>query len=248
MKSLNATGRTTIRRLPQRGSYDRAVVYEILDDGLVCHLGFITDGLPYVIPTAYGRAADTLYIHGSPASRMLKVLREEGTEVCLTVTLLDGLVLARSAFHHSMNYRSVVVFGRATAVEDHAEKLAALRAFSEHVIPGRWAEVRQPSRNELNATLVLALPLEEASAKVRTGPPVDDEADYDLPVWAGEIPLRLVSGEAVCDPRLSKDIQVPPYAHRYRRAEKSLQNPTDLAADAHESSQRLGEHPLTNQL
>ena len=219
MKNFTASGRTTMKRLPQRGSYEREVIHQILDEGLVCHIGFHAGDQPFVIPTAYGRVADTLYVHGSPASRMLKTLRE-GVEVCLTVTLLDGLVLARSAFHHSMNYRSVVVFGRATVVEDPAEKLSALRAFSEHVLPGRWAEVRQPSRHELNATLVLALPLAEASAKVRTGPPVDDEADYNLAVWAGEIPLRLAGGEAVNDPRLPQDIRLPAYARDYRRGGK----------------------------
>lgn len=214
---LTATQRSQIRRLPQRGQYERQVVYQILDEGLVCHLGFVVDGQPFVIPTAYGRVDDRLYIHGSPASRMLRTL-QGGVEVCVTVTLLDGLVLARSAFHHSMNYRSVVVFGTAAIVEGADEKLAALQAFTEHIVPGRWAEVRLPTRQEVAGTLVLVLPLTEASAKVRTGPPVDDEADYKLPVWAGEIPLRLTAGTPIDDPRLIVGIEPPSYVRNYTRA------------------------------
>jgi hypothetical protein len=204
--------RTTIKRIPQRGNYERQTIYEILDEGLVCYVGFITDGQPFVIPTAYGRIDDTLYIHGSPASRMLKSL-QQGIDVCVTVTLLDGLVLARSAFHHSMNYRSVVVFGKATLVQDAEQKLVALQAFTEHVIPGRWQEVRSPSRSELAGTLVLSLPLVEASAKVRTGGPVDDEADYQLPVWAGEIPLKLTAATPIPDSRLHTGIKAPTRAN-----------------------------------
>ncbi len=213
---LTPTNRSTIKRLPKRGNYDSTVVEQILDEGLVCHVGFVVDGQPYVIPTTYGRVEDRLYIHGSPASRMLRTL-QGGIEVCITVTLLDGLVLARSAFHHSMNYRSVVVFGTATTVEDADEKLAALQAFTEHIIPGRWAEVRTPSRQEAAGTLVLSLPLTEASAKVRTGPPVDDEADYELPVWAGEIPLRLTAATPIADSRLASGIEIPAYASQYTR-------------------------------
>ena len=205
MKDLTPTQRTTVKRLPKRAKYDSETIYQILDEGLVCHVGFVVDGHPFVIPTAYGRVEDRLYIHGSPASRMLRNL-QEGIAVCVTVTLLDGLVLARSAFHHSMNYRSVVLFGTASIVSESQEKLEALHAFTEHVIPGRWEEVRQPSQNELAGTLVLCLPIVEASAKVRTGPPVDDEADYSLPVWAGEIPLRLVAGKPIDDPRLQPGI------------------------------------------
>lgn len=201
MKEFTPTQRTTVKRLPKRANYEQDTVYQILDEGLVCHVGFVVDNQPYVIPTAYGRVEDKLYIHGSPASRMLRTL-QAGIQVCVTVTLLDGLVLARSAFHHSMNYRSVVVFGTASVVSDPEDKLKALHAFTEHIVPGRWEEIRQPSRNELAGTLVLSLPLVEASAKVRTGPPVDDEADYELPVWAGEIPLRLVAGVPINDPRL----------------------------------------------
>jgi nitroimidazol reductase NimA-like FMN-containing flavoprotein (pyridoxamine 5'-phosphate oxidase superfamily) len=209
------TERTTLKRLPKRASYERNTIYQILDEGFVCHAGFTVDGQPVVIPTAYGRAEDTLYIHGSVASRMLRTLAD-GIQVCVTVTLLDGLVLARSAFHHSMNYRSVVVFGRASPVEDAMEKARALRTFSEHVIPGRWAEVREPNEDELKKTLVLRIPLTEASAKVRSGPPIDEEADYTLPVWAGELPLRLVTGTPISDPRLLQHLQAPAYIRNYQ--------------------------------
>ena len=216
-EDFETTGRTRVRRLPERGSYEREAVYRILDEGLVCHVGFVAGGEPFVIPTGYARAGDALYVHGSPASRMLRELAG-GVRVCVTVTLLDGLVLARSAFHHSMNYRSVVVFGTASVVEDEGEKMEALRAFTEHVVPGRWAEARPPDERELRKTLVLKLPLAEASAKVRTGPPVDDEEDYALPVWAGEIPLRLAAGAPAPDPRLAPGGgEPPPYALRYRR-------------------------------
>src|SRR5687767_800193 len=173
------TERTALKRLPKRGVYDRELVYGILDEGFICHVGFVVDGRPYVIPTGYARVDDQLYIHGSQASRMLRTIAE-GVDVCVTVTLLNGLVLARSAFHHSMNYRSVVIFGRASTVEEREEKLAALLAFSEHVIPGRWDEVRAPNERELKKTTVLSLPLVEVSAKVRTGPPLDDEEDYAM--------------------------------------------------------------------
>jgi len=214
---LTVTHRSQIKRLPQRGNYEREAIYQILDEGLVCHVGFAVDGQPVVIPTAYGRVGDQLYIHGSPASRMLRSL-QNGIEVCVTVTLLDGLVLARSAFHHSMNYRSVVIFGTATTVEDTEQKQEALQAFTEHVVPGRWAEVRLPSRQEIQGTLVLSLPLTEASAKVRSGPPNDDEADYSLPVWAGVIPLQVVTGEAIVDPRLQQEINLPAYVQNYTRS------------------------------
>ena len=216
MTTYDKTDRTTLKRLPLRGSYDRDVVYKILDEGFICHVGFIVDGQPIVIPTGYGRIGDKLYIHGSQASRMLRTLKT-GVAACVTVTLVDGLVLARSAFHHSINYRSVVIFGNATLVEDAQEKLAALLAFSEHVIRGRWDDVREPTEQELKATTVLVLPLEEVSAKVRTGPPIDDEADYELPVWAGVIPLRVVAGEAIPDPRLPSEISAPGYVVNYER-------------------------------
>ena len=215
-EELTATQRSTVKRLPQRADYERPVIYQILDEGLVCHVGFVVDGQPFVIPTAYGRVGDKLYIHGSPASRMLRSL-SNGIEVCVTVTLLDGLVLARSAFHHSINYRSVVIFGTAMIVENPEEKLEALLAFTEHVIPGRWAEVRSPSRQELQGTLVLSLPLNEASAKVRTGDPNDDEADYDLPVWAGVVPLQLTAAAPIADSRLQPGISLPAYVQNYTR-------------------------------
>ena len=210
------TERTRLKRLPKRGHFDRETVYGILDEGFICHVGFAAEGQPFVIPTGYARDGDRLYIHGSQASRMLRTL-SAGLDVCVTVTIVDGLVLARSAFHHSMNYRSVVVFGRATLVEDREEKLAALLALSEHFIRGRWADVREPTEEELIMTTVLSLPLVEASAKVRTGPPLDDEEDYSMPVWAGVIPLRLEAGEPIKDPRLPDGIEVPDYARDYSR-------------------------------
>src|SRR6266571_1244048 len=181
MDNLPQTPRTTLKRLPKRGSHDREVINQILDEGFICHVGFVVVGQPIVIPTGYARIEDKLIIHGSQASHMLRAL-EKGIDVCVTVTLIDGLVLARSAFHHSMNYRSVVVFGHARLVEDRAEKIAALRALSDHMIPGRWDDVREPTEEELKLTTVLALPLAEASAKIRTGPPLDDEEDYDMKV------------------------------------------------------------------
>ncbi|MBW4442373.1 MAG: pyridoxamine 5'-phosphate oxidase family protein [Plectolyngbya sp. WJT66-NPBG17] len=214
--TFSPTQRTQIKRLPQRREYDRQMIYDILDEGLVCQVGFVVNGQPFVIPTAYGRVDDRLYIHGSPASRMLRTLKA-GVDVCVSVTLLDGLVLARSAFHRSMNYRSVVVFGRATLVEAVEEKLEALKAFTEHVRRDRWAEVRPPNRQELAGTLVLALPLTEASAKMRSGAPVDDEADYELPVWAGELPLRLMTSEPIADPRLATNIALPDHVQNYHR-------------------------------
>jgi uncharacterized protein len=213
------TPRNQIRRLPKRGHYEQELIEQILDEGLVCHVGFAVEGQPFVIPTAYGRIGDRLYIHGSPASRMLKSL-QSGIEVCVTVTLLDGLVLARSAFHHSMNYRSVVLFGTAAIVQDAAQKLEALKAFTDHIVPGRWADIRPPNPQELQGTLVLSLPLAEASAKVRTGPPIDDEADYDLPVWAGVIPLKLAAADPIADPRLSEKIALPDHAQAYSRTDR----------------------------
>ena len=214
--TLPQTDRTTLKRLPKRGHYERETINGILDEGFICHVGFVVDGQPFVIPTGYARVDEKLFIHGSQTSRMLRSLAG-GIDVCLTVTLIDGLVLARSAFHHSMNYRSVVVFGKATVVEAPEEKLAALLALSEHFIRGRWNDVREPSEQELRATTVLSLPLSEASSNVRTGPPLDDEEDYALPVWAGVIPLRLQAGEPIKDPRLPDGIEVPKYAREYKR-------------------------------
>lgn len=192
------TPRTTVRRLAARGVYDRDTIYAILDEALLCHVGFVVDGQPVVIPTIHVRIGDTLYFHGSAASRMLRTLRG-GVDACVTVTLLDGLVLARSAFHHSMNYRSVVVMGKGREVVDREKKLRALDALVEHVVPGRAAVVRAPNSMEIKQTLVIALPLAEASAKVRTGPPLDEEADYALDVWAGVIPMTLVKDEPIRD-------------------------------------------------
>jgi nitroimidazol reductase NimA-like FMN-containing flavoprotein (pyridoxamine 5'-phosphate oxidase superfamily) len=210
------TERTTLKRLPKRGVFDRELVYKILDEGFICHVSFCLDGQPVVIPTGYARVDDQLFIHGSQLSRMLRTL-STGIDVCVAVTLIDGLVLARSAFHHSMNYRSVVVFGRAALVEDRAEKLAALFSFSEHVVPGRWNEVREPTESELKATTVLSLPLTEVSAKVRTGPPIDDEEDYAMNVWAGVVPLALTAGTLIPDPRLPESIGKPDYILNYSR-------------------------------
>ena len=209
------TKRTALKRLPQRGAYDHKTIYSILDEAFICHVGLIFHNEPVVIPMTYGRVENVLYIHGSAASRLLRELAN-GIPVCVTVTLLDGLVLARSAFHHSMNYRSVVVFGTACAVKDETIKLKALQAISDHVMQGRWSEVRKPNECELRQTLVLELPLVEASAKVRSGPPIDEEKDYCLPVWAGELPISLVSGEPVADPRLLLGIKVPGYIETVR--------------------------------
>ena len=222
MENFEPTERTTLKRLPKRGNYERETVNKILDEGFVCHVGFVVDGRPFVIPTGYGRSGDMLYIHGSAASRMLRTLRE-GIDVCVTVTLIDGLVLARSAFHHSMNYRSVVIFGRARVVDDLDEKMEALRVFTDHIMRHRWEETREPNQNELRATLVLALPLEEASAKIRTGPPIDDEEDYALPVWAGVLPLHLTTGETIPDPRLNSDIELPQSVLNYRRPQNNTE-------------------------
>ena len=203
--------RTKVRRLPERGVYDRAAIDAILDEGLVCHLGFVHEGQPFVIPTLFARIGDEVYVHGSAASRTLRSLRD-GIDVCLTVTLVDGIVLARSIFHHSINYRSVVVLGRAVEVEDRDEKLRALEAFSARILPGRWAEVRPPNAQELKATSILRLPLDEASAKARTGPPKDEEEDYALRVWAGVIPVALAAGTPQPDPRLAPGFDPPVWA------------------------------------
>jgi nitroimidazol reductase NimA-like FMN-containing flavoprotein (pyridoxamine 5'-phosphate oxidase superfamily) len=215
--TLLQTERTKLKRLPKRGHFDRETVYGILDEGFICHVGFAPQGQPFVIPTGYARVDDMLYIHGSQASRMLRTL-SGGIDACVTVTIVDGLVLARSAFHHSMNYRSAVIFGRARIVEDREEKMAALVALSEHIVRGRWADVREPNEEEFIKTTVLELPLVEASAKIRTGPPLDDEEDYALPIWAGVIPLSLQAGEPINDPRLPDGIEVPEYALNYRRS------------------------------
>ena len=219
MSTSAPTARTRVVREPQRGMYDREIINQILDEAFICHVGFVTDGQPFVIPTSFGRAGDKLYIHGSAASRMLKQL-STAVPVCVTVTLLDGLVLARSVFNHSMNYRSVVVLGSAELVSDPEEKVAALYALSEHIIPGRWDQSRQPNERELKATSVLRLALSECSAKIRTGPPIDDEEDYSLPVWAGVIPLELIPRAAIADPKLSPEIRVPDNVAHYSRIKR----------------------------
>ena len=210
------TQRTRVVREPDRGAYDRETAYRILDEAFLCHVGFVVDGQPFVIPTSFGRKDATLYIHGSAASRMLRQMKQ-GVPVCITVTLLDGLVLARSVFNHSMNYRSVVILGKATLVENPEEKLAALRVLSEHILPGRWDDARRPNERELKATSVLHVPIEEFSSKVRSGPPIDDEQDYSFPTWAGVIPLEMAVGTTVNDPRLDPAHAVPQYVRGYSR-------------------------------
>ena len=206
-----------MKRLPERGYYDAATIHAILDQTFLCHIGFAVDGQPYVIPTSFGRAGDVLYVHGSAASRMLRSLAG-GIPMCLTVTLLDGLVVARSLFHSSMNYRSVVILGTARPVTEREEKLRGLRAISEQIFPGRWDDARQPNEEELKATSVLALRLEEASAKIRTGPPKDEAEDYALPIWAGVLPLRVHAGVPEADFALPADVaaRVPRYLKEYR--------------------------------
>lgn len=215
-ENYTPTTRTRLVREPDRAIYDRAAAYQILDEGFICHVGFVVDGQPFVIPTGYGRVGDNLYIHGSAASRMLRSL-DQGIAVCVTVTLLDGLVLARSIFNHSMNYRSVVVLGTAVVVTDPKEKLEGLRLLSEHILPGRWVESRQPNEKEIKATLVMRLPIAEFSAKVRQGPPIDDEEDYAFPTWAGVIPLNVVPGAPIDDARLMAGQVAPGYAKAYSR-------------------------------
>ncbi len=215
-ESFLPTERTRVVREPHRGVYDREAIYRILDEGFVCHAGFVAGGQPYVIPTMYARVGDALYFHGSAASRMLRHLGG-GAPVCVTVTLLDGLVLARSVFNHSMNYRSVVALGTASPVEEPAEKLLALRAYTEKILPGRWNDARQPNEQELRATSILRLPLTEVSAKVRTGPPLDDEPDYALPIWAGVIPLHLASDTPIREEKCDPAIPLPLYTANYKR-------------------------------
>lgn len=210
------TERTRVRRLSERAVYDREPIYRVLDEALICHVGFVHDGGPVVIPTIHARIGDVLYFHGSPASRMLRGMRA-GNDICVNVTLVDGLVVARAAFHNSMNYRSVVLFGRPEIVDDPDEKRMAVAAITEHLLPGRWADSRPMTEQELRGTLVARLPIDEVSAKVRTGGPGDEEADYGLPVWAGVIPLRLEAGDPIDDPRLEVGVGVPAYLSEYRR-------------------------------
>jgi len=220
LNSSNPTPRTRVVREAQRAVYDRDTIYEILDEAFLCHVGFVanSDAQPYVIPTSYGRDGGVLYIHGSAASRMLRNLGQ-GVPVCVTVTLLDGLVLARSVFNHSMNYRSVVILGTATLVDDPVEKLAALRALSEHILPHRWDDSRFPNEKELKQTSVLRIPINEFSAKVRVGPPVDDEEDYSFPTWAGVLPLEMTVGTPIRDERCEQEL--PAYVKNYSRKRNS---------------------------
>ncbi len=214
------TTRTRVRRLPKRGAYDRATIDAILDEGLVCHVGFVVDGQPFVIPTLHARDGDRLLIHGSAASRMLRTL-DQGVDMCVTVTLADQLVIARSAFHSSMNYRSVMLLGKATLIEEPAAKKNALRALVEHLIPGRWDDCRQPNATEMKATWILELPIDEASAKIRTGPPLDDEEDYQLEFWAGVLPLASGFGKPIADAKLTEGIKAPDYIARYARPSRA---------------------------
>lgn len=219
MTRIVNTNRSRIQRLPKRGHYDRETVYRILDEALICHVGFVDNGQPYVIPINFARMEDTIVLHGAKASRLLKHV-EAGNPVCVEATIVDGLVLARSVFHHSVNYRSVVLFGTGSLVEDEREKLAALEAVTEHLIPGRWQEARLPNRKEMNATRVVSIKIDEASAKVRLGPPVDDEEDYNLPVWAGVLPLQEMTLSPIRDERQPQDVPLPSYIEQYARNKK----------------------------
>lgn len=225
MGTIEPTERTRVKRHHDRAVYDREAVHAILDEALFCHVAVVVEGSPRVIPTIHARIGDVLYIHGSNASRTLRTLRDGG-EACVEVTLLDGLVLARSAFNHSMNYRSVMVYGRLREVDDRDEKWRAQRALVEHIIPGRSEDARMPDEKELRQTTIMAIPLDEASAKVRTGPPKDAEGDLDLPVWSGELPLRVVPGEPVDDPLLPPGVERPAYVRGYRRPGSPPERPS----------------------
>jgi nitroimidazol reductase NimA-like FMN-containing flavoprotein (pyridoxamine 5'-phosphate oxidase superfamily) len=216
MPTFPITARNKVRRMPKRGHYDRQTVHAIIDEALVCHVAFAVNGVPTVIPTLHARRGDTLLLHGAKTSRLLQHVGA-GNPVSIAITLIDGIVLARSVFHHSMNYRSVVLHGTGRLLESDAEKLQSLEAFAEHIARGRWADARRPTKKELKATSVVAVPIELAAAKIRTGPPLDDEADYSLPIWAGVLPLAQRPGKAIPDPRLGRGIDVPSYVRRYRR-------------------------------
>lgn len=210
------TERTRVRRLPERAVYGREAIEAILDEAMICHVGFVVDDVPYVIPTIHAREGDTLYLHGSPASRMLRLLKL-GAPVSVTATIVDGVVVARALFHHSLNYRSAVVFGTPRPVDDPAERVVAFRAITEHVLPGRWDEARRPNEKEDRGTLLVAVDIDEASAKVRTGPPGDDDEDYELDIWAGVIPLEVTAAQAIADPLLKPGVEVPESVRSYRR-------------------------------
>ncbi len=207
---------TRVRRMPERGHYDAETIYPIVDEAIICHVGIIDDGRPVVIPTIHARIDDTIVFHGAPASRLLKQI-QSGAPLCVTVTLLDGLVLARSAFHSSMNYRSAVLFGTGQLIEDPAEKAHAFEVITQHIARGRWQDVRPMTQAEMNSTTVVRMQIEEASAKIRTGPPKDDEADYDLPIWAGVLPLTIQPGAPIDDPRLLAGVTPPDNVTRYTR-------------------------------
>jgi nitroimidazol reductase NimA-like FMN-containing flavoprotein (pyridoxamine 5'-phosphate oxidase superfamily) len=219
MTEFSKTNTNQINRLPKRGHYDSETIYQILDEALVCHVGFVENKQPYIIPINFARIGDTIILHGAKASRLLKHI-EAGHPICVEVTLVDGLVLARSVFNHSVNYRSVVLFGTGQTVKDDQEKLVALEAITEHLIPGRWREARLPNHKELNATSVVSIKIDQASAKVRSGPPGDDEADYALPIWAGVLPLQEMSLSPVRDELMTQDVAVPEYITKYSRKQK----------------------------
>jgi len=223
MEAVTPTERTRLRRLPKRAAYDRTTINAILDEAMVCHVGFVQDGQPYTIPTLHARQNDQLYVHGSAASRMLKTATNT-MPICVTVTLIDGLVLARSAFHHSVNYRSVVILGNAVLVDDREAKVGMLRAMVEKLVPYRWQNTRPPTDQELAATMVLRLPIDEASAKVRTGQPMDDEEDYALPHWAGVIPLHLTAGTPIVDPRMTPGVCTPMHVLDFARNSPAVRN------------------------
>ena len=216
MSDFEPTTQNRIRRIPERGHYDKAVIYPIIDEALICHVGFVEDGVPYVIPTIHARSGDKLVFHGAKASRMMKQIAS-GATICVTFTLLDGLVLARSTFHHSMNYRSAVVFGRGRPLTDETEKMAALEVLTEHLAHGRWQDSRRPNAKELNATAMAELTIESASAKIRTGPPGDDEEDYALPIWAGILPIQQQYLPPIDDPKLNEGLTAPDYITNYKR-------------------------------
>jgi nitroimidazol reductase NimA-like FMN-containing flavoprotein (pyridoxamine 5'-phosphate oxidase superfamily) len=216
MTKFNKTAKTRINRLPKRGHYDRQTIYQILDEAIICHVGFVENGQPFVIPINFARVDDTIILHGAKASRLLKHV-EAGNPICVEATIVDGLVLARSVFHHSLNYRSVVLFGTGQIIADEEEKLAALKAVTEHLIPGRWQEARHPNRKELNATRVVSIKIEEASAKVRLGPPIDEQEDYGLPVWAGVLTLQENPLLPIRDELQSQEVTLPTYIAQYSR-------------------------------
>ncbi len=207
---MNNSYRSKINRLPSRGYYDKETINQIIDEALYCHVSFVHRNQPYIIPTIHARMGDSIVLHGAKGSRMLKHIAE-GNEICIAITLMDGLVLARSVFHHSMNYRAVVIFGKGKLLENKVKKLEALKTITEHLIPGRWEDARKPNEKELNATTVVSIDIDEASAKIRTGPPKDDDEDYNLPVWAGVIPILQKFDSPENDPKLSEDIVLPNY-------------------------------------